>query len=54
MRACVCACVRAGVGHCPQDEAPELVNPLIEKFVAGYRGGSGSKAAAAAAATAPA
>ncbi|XP_039130230.1 uncharacterized hydrolase YugF [Dioscorea cayenensis subsp. rotundata] len=22
------------VGHCPQDEAPHLVNPLIEKFVA--------------------
>lgn len=21
-----------GVGHCPQDEAPELVNPLIEAF----------------------
>ncbi|XP_076930005.1 uncharacterized protein LOC143594626 [Bidens hawaiensis] len=23
-----------GVGHCPQDEAPHLVNPLIESFVA--------------------
>lgn len=22
-----------GVGHCPHDEAPHLVNPLIEKFV---------------------
>lgn len=22
-----------GVGHCPQDESPELVNPLIEKWV---------------------
>ena len=22
-----------GVGHCPQDEAPELVNPLIEQWV---------------------
>ncbi|PIA59916.1 hypothetical protein AQUCO_00400646v1 [Aquilegia coerulea] len=22
------------VGHCPQDEAPHLVNPLVEKFVA--------------------
>eukprot|EP00879_Flechtneria_rotunda_P028385 GHRR01030491.1.p1 GENE.GHRR01030491.1~~GHRR01030491.1.p1 ORF type:complete len:207 (+),score=68.22 GHRR01030491.1:354-974(+) len=22
-----------GVGHCPQDEAPEKVNPLIERFV---------------------
>lgn len=23
-----------GVGHCPQDEAPDLVNPLIAKFAA--------------------
>lgn len=23
----------AGVGHCPQDEAPELVNPLITEWV---------------------
>jgi pimeloyl-ACP methyl ester carboxylesterase len=22
-----------GVGHCPHDEAPQLVNPLIQKFV---------------------
>lgn len=22
------------VGHCPQDEAPHLVNPLVESFVA--------------------
>lgn len=22
-----------GVGHCPQDEAPHLVNPLVQKFV---------------------
>ena len=22
-----------GVGHCPQDEAPELVNPLITEWV---------------------
>jgi pimeloyl-ACP methyl ester carboxylesterase len=22
------------VGHCPQDEAPHLVNPLVEQFVA--------------------
>jgi pimeloyl-ACP methyl ester carboxylesterase len=22
-----------GVGHCPQDERPELVNPLIHAFV---------------------
>ncbi|CAI5473765.1 unnamed protein product [Closterium sp. Yama58-4] len=25
-----------GVGHCPQDEAPHIVNPLIERFVAQY------------------
>ncbi|CAI5478389.1 unnamed protein product, partial [Closterium sp. Yama58-4] len=25
-----------GVGHCPQDEAPHIVNPLIEKFVSQY------------------
>lgn len=23
-----------GVGHCPQDEAPLLVNPLVQRFVA--------------------
>nr|GFA33207.1 pheophytinase, chloroplastic isoform X2 [Tanacetum cinerariifolium] len=23
-----------GVGHCPQDEAPHLVNPLVESFAA--------------------
>jgi pimeloyl-ACP methyl ester carboxylesterase len=22
-----------GVGHCPQDEAPDVVNPLIKDFV---------------------
>jgi pimeloyl-ACP methyl ester carboxylesterase len=22
-----------GIGHCPQDEAPEVVNPLIERFI---------------------
>ncbi len=21
-----------GIGHCPMDEAPEIVNPLIERF----------------------
>ncbi|KAH7421874.1 hypothetical protein KP509_13G079000 [Ceratopteris richardii] len=26
-------CVLPNVGHCPQDEAPELVNPLIQQFV---------------------
>lgn len=23
----------AGVGHCPQDEAPDQVNPLVLSFV---------------------
>ncbi len=23
-----------GVGHCPQDEAPHLINPLVLQFVA--------------------
>jgi pimeloyl-ACP methyl ester carboxylesterase len=27
-----------GVGHCPQDEAPERVNPLIAGFVARHAG----------------
>jgi pimeloyl-ACP methyl ester carboxylesterase len=22
-----------GVGHCPQDEAPELVNPIIQDWI---------------------
>lgn len=26
--------VLPNVGHCPQDEAPHLVNPLVEAFVA--------------------
>ncbi|XP_024356405.1 uncharacterized protein [Physcomitrium patens] len=30
--------VLPNVGHCPQDEAPHLVNPLIEKFVARHSG----------------
>jgi pimeloyl-ACP methyl ester carboxylesterase len=25
-----------GVGHCPMDEAPELVNPLLMEFVEDY------------------
>jgi pimeloyl-ACP methyl ester carboxylesterase len=25
----------AGVGHCPQDEAPELVNPILQAWIAG-------------------
>ncbi|WP_225889326.1 alpha/beta fold hydrolase [Halomicronema hongdechloris] len=27
-----------GVGHCPQDEAPELVNPLLQEWVARHSG----------------
>lgn len=27
-----------GVGHCPMDEAPDLVNPLLMEFVEDYRG----------------
>lgn len=30
--------VLPNVGHCPQDEAPHLVNPLVEKFVARHAG----------------
>lgn len=26
----------AGVGHCPQDEAPELVNPALREWLAGH------------------
>jgi pimeloyl-ACP methyl ester carboxylesterase len=25
--------VLAGVGHCPHDEAPELVNPILLKWI---------------------
>jgi pimeloyl-ACP methyl ester carboxylesterase len=25
-----------GVGHCPQDEAPELVNPILQDWVLGF------------------
>ena len=25
-----------GVGHCPQDEAPELVNALLNEFIDDY------------------
>ncbi|KAA8532254.1 hypothetical protein F0562_032287 [Nyssa sinensis] len=28
--------VLSNVGHCPHDEAPHLVNPLVESFVARY------------------
>ena len=30
---CERACVSAGVGHCPMDEAPEMVNPKTLAFV---------------------
>ena len=26
----------ANVGHCPQDEAPELVNPVLQKWIASF------------------
>jgi len=26
-----------GVGHCPQDEAPEIVNPILREWIAGVR-----------------
>ena len=22
-----------GIGHCPQDEAPELVNPILQEWI---------------------
>jgi pimeloyl-ACP methyl ester carboxylesterase len=48
-----------GVGHCPMDEAPELVNPLIAAFVErhaakAFGGGGEAAAPATAAATAAA
>jgi pimeloyl-ACP methyl ester carboxylesterase len=27
----------AGVGHCPQDEAPELVNPILVEWIERHR-----------------
>jgi pimeloyl-ACP methyl ester carboxylesterase len=27
-----------GVGHCPQDEAPELVNPLVLQWLSEAEG----------------
>ncbi len=36
-----------GVGHCPQDEAPEVVNPLIVRFVERHSAGAAEQAAAA-------
>ncbi|CAI8585418.1 unnamed protein product [Vicia faba] len=32
--------VLPNVGHCPQDEAPQLVNPLVESFVARHANSS--------------
>lgn len=32
--------VLPNVGHCPQDEAPHLVNPLVESFVARHESSS--------------
>jgi pimeloyl-ACP methyl ester carboxylesterase len=29
-----------GVGHCPQDEAPELVNPILQEWIAKHSGGN--------------
>jgi pimeloyl-ACP methyl ester carboxylesterase len=26
-----------GVGHCPQDEAPELVNPILQEWISNYQ-----------------
>ena len=25
-----------GIGHCPQDEAPELVNPILQDWIAEF------------------
>lgn len=35
-----------GVGHCPQDEAPHLVNPLVRAFVERHAGAAPAAAAA--------
>jgi pimeloyl-ACP methyl ester carboxylesterase len=37
--------VLEGVGHCPQDEAPELVNPIVEQWIATHRNPAGSSLA---------
>lgn len=34
------------VGHCPHDEAPELVNPLVAEFVASFDDAEGEEVAA--------
>lgn len=34
--------VLPNVGHCPQDEAPELINPLIENFVSRHANAASS------------
>ena len=28
-----------GLGHCPQDEAPEIVNPVLQQWLAETEGG---------------
>lgn len=33
-----------GVGHCPQDEAPELVNPILQEWIASHSVTGSSKA----------
>jgi hypothetical protein len=43
-----------GVGHCPQDEAPHKVNPLIAAFTRKYGAAAGSTASSEAAGTADA
>lgn len=35
-----------GVGHCPHDEAPELVNPLLVEFINKLQERDGEVAAA--------
>ena len=27
-----------GIGHCPQDEAPEIVNPILAEWIAAKAG----------------
>ncbi|MGL5193594.1 MAG: alpha/beta fold hydrolase, partial [Chroococcales cyanobacterium] len=29
-----------GLGHCPQDEAPEVVNPIVLEWILGKQGES--------------
>jgi hypothetical protein len=43
--------VLKGVGHCPQDEAPHLVNPIIHNFVLKHSAKAAAAAVAAVAQT---